>query len=322
MVLLLLVLILTCGHLYYKNSYIGKAELIRKQGYHHYFDVLYRGFVIFFCSCIIVTLFDHQLPEKLYLLLVPKSSAIENQHNLGKLLYSIIILFILCFLIAKYWPNVMQLWRFNKFISLPKKNQWIYPKNSLGYQLEKQKKEFQQSLLIHFIENNGNTIERLLAWSYSTKKPILVSMKNNKVYVGYITEAYDPTTHIEWKDFPIVPIKSGYRLAHKDEESHQIIFNKDYFQFAYQQRLNSKIMEVEKELIERKSSTQTPEKKPEKTPEEIISDAEEYLRTTDAMLDYFKDNNIFIMLPVAEITSASPYDDSLYLSMENIDDKR
>lgn len=92
-------------------------------------------------------------------------------------------------------------------------------------------------LIIKAIKKEGNELELLIERSVDIGSFIHFTLKNDKVYVGFITELPIPSksTHVR-----IIPVLSGYR----DEEK-QIIFNTEYLEVYAQYVRDGRITDIE-----------------------------------------------------------------------------
>ncbi len=72
------------------------------------------------------------------------------------------------------------------------------------------------------IEYFSNDIEILLLRSMDGESPVLLTMDNGKVYVGYVTELFNPD--VDRRYIKVLPTMSGYRTA----ESQEVVFTTAY----------------------------------------------------------------------------------------------
>jgi hypothetical protein len=73
------------------------------------------------------------------------------------------------------------------------------------------------------IQEKGDALETLLQHAMAEARPILLTLKSGKVYVGDVLVNFNPA--YELQSLKIMPILSGYRKT----EDHQVVFNVDYF---------------------------------------------------------------------------------------------
>ena len=80
---------------------------------------------------------------------------------------------------------------------------------------------------LYYVVHN-NDFERLIMESFVENLPILFSMKNNKVYVGYVVKPPNPKN--QRRNLRILPLLSGYR----DEKDQQVHFTTSYSALIYE----------------------------------------------------------------------------------------
>lgn len=71
----------------------------------------------------------------------------------------------------------------------------------------------------------GNELERLIAYSTQYAIPIAFELSSGKVYVGFATNAPDPTSPSHGKEISVLPLVSGYR---ETEEPYSYTFSHSY----------------------------------------------------------------------------------------------
>lgn len=72
------------------------------------------------------------------------------------------------------------------------------------------------------ISEKGDPLEVLLKYAMMKTKPVLLTLRSGKVYVGFITVNFNPAYQVQ--SLKIMPILSGYRTPDK----HTVTFNIDY----------------------------------------------------------------------------------------------
>jgi len=301
MALLFLILILTGGHLSFKSTDKSKMDLIRMQGYHHYFEVFFLGLVMF-SLVFVITAFPAGYFFKCNLLKEFSAALGTKQPALS---YPVIFTFAFYLIVARFFgPCVQNNWAFNEFLSTKKV---IVPPSddSAAKQLQQNRSNYKKSIKFKFFQESGNALERLLAWSMEKSKPVFIATTNNKVYVGYITDLYDPSTQVECKDFVIVPVKSGYRAG--EDKKYKIFLNKDYIQYAIEKYFDSVLKGIKEQIKQKKVNVEDGKCQFNKAVEDI---------DVELILKGYKEENILIVLPIAEVCSAGPYDEALYKKIE------
>jgi hypothetical protein len=94
------------------------------------------------------------------------------------------------------------------------------------------------------VEKKGDPLEVLLKKAMTETKPILLTLKNGKVYVGQVVVNFNPAYEVQ--SLKIMPIFSGYRKA--DDQT--VIFNTDYTNLYQRIRENDpEVSELDKEDI-------------------------------------------------------------------------
>lgn len=71
--------------------------------------------------------------------------------------------------------------------------------------------------------DNGDPLELLLRKALRDTKPILLTVKNGKIYVGFVTHNSSPSVQVE--SVKILPLASGYR----NTENKRLLFTTDYY---------------------------------------------------------------------------------------------
>lgn len=72
------------------------------------------------------------------------------------------------------------------------------------------------------IQSEGDSLEELLLYAFDAAKPMLISLRNNKVYLCMMTEGTHPI--LERRHIQVLPLRSGYR----NKETLQLQFTTDY----------------------------------------------------------------------------------------------
>jgi hypothetical protein len=73
-----------------------------------------------------------------------------------------------------------------------------------------------------YIEVEGDPFERLINGALDTAKPVMLTLKGGKVYVGFVVSSFTPGR--ETTTIHIAPLRSGYR----DEKKQEVYFTTDY----------------------------------------------------------------------------------------------
>jgi hypothetical protein len=94
------------------------------------------------------------------------------------------------------------------------------------------------------IEENGDRFELLLKKAMEEEKMVSVTLKNGKVYAGFVRTSLNPANRI--RSMGIIPTRSGYRNA----ETRSLIFNFEYASVFDQ--LVKEYDDLEAELVLRK----------------------------------------------------------------------
>lgn len=145
--------------------------------------------------------------------------------------------------------------------------------------------------IARLIEEDANPFEILLKEAQERAETVLVTMKNNKVYMGWVSILFNPA--LPMKFIGIVPTKSGYR----NEIDKGITFTLDYsktyeaIESAYEQK------DQELETLRTSATPST----------EQISNLENELNDLDSVMDKFK-----VIIPVDEIVSIIKYDEKVH----------
>jgi hypothetical protein len=85
---------------------------------------------------------------------------------------------------------------------------------NLGFKVEKE--------IDRVIDRKGDPLELILRRSLKETKPVLLTVKNGKVYVGFVTYNSSPAVPVE--SMKILPVSSGYR----NSETKTVEFTTDY----------------------------------------------------------------------------------------------
>jgi hypothetical protein len=108
-------------------------------------------------------------------------------------------------------------------LNIPKLSFLLNPQtDSLFSKIVRSLQHWELFKLKHAIQNND--FEKLLIRAFLENMPILLTLDNNKVYVGWVVAAPNPI-HTR-RAVRILPLLSGYR----DSETHQVKFVTDYFE--------------------------------------------------------------------------------------------
>jgi hypothetical protein len=78
----------------------------------------------------------------------------------------------------------------------------------------------QESLRV--IEEEGDEFEQLINRALNTAKPVMLTLRGGKVYVGFVVSSFNPA--YPKRTIRIVPLKSGYREVTK----HRVTFTTNY----------------------------------------------------------------------------------------------
>lgn len=73
-----------------------------------------------------------------------------------------------------------------------------------------------------YIREEGDPFEQLINRALESAKPVMLTLKGGKVYVGFVTSSFVPVR--EQKTVIIVPLRSGYR----EETKQRVILTTDY----------------------------------------------------------------------------------------------
>ncbi len=98
-----------------------------------------------------------------------------------------------------------------------------------------------------YIEEEGDPFEQLINRALDTAKPVMLTLKGGKVYVGFVISSFVPNR--EQRTIHIVPLKSGYR----EDDKHRVHLTTDYAQafekmFSDVARMNREKAEAEQQL--------------------------------------------------------------------------
>lgn len=73
-----------------------------------------------------------------------------------------------------------------------------------------------------YINEEGDPFEQLINKALDSTKPVMLTLKGGKVYVGLVVSSFEPAR--ELRTIRIAPIKSGYR----EDTKHRVKFTTDY----------------------------------------------------------------------------------------------
>jgi len=71
------------------------------------------------------------------------------------------------------------------------------------------------------IDETGDYLERLLVRAIRRTKPVSVTLKSGKTYIGFVVGNVDPS--VDRRFISLLPLQSGYR-----DPQHQLVINTDY----------------------------------------------------------------------------------------------
>lgn len=150
----------------------------------------------------------------------------------------------------------------------------------LPYPLNLYWKEDEESS--RYIEDEGDPFEQLINKALDTAKPVMLTLSNSKVYVGFVISSFSPAR--EQRTIHIAPIKSGYREGTKQRVNfttdYSIALDKITSDLA---KLSVIKEEAEVELERLKESYKTQEQTRAGLAEEGEKKKVELQKTTDAM---------------------------------------
>lgn len=187
------------------------------------------------------------------------------------------------------------------------------------------------------IDEEGDPFEQLINRALDSAKPVMLTLKGGKVYVGFVVSSFAPAR--EQRTIHIVPIKSGYREATKQ----RVNFTTDYSEALEKitsdlARLEEEKLEAEKELQRLKEVYKSLEQKGSGLDEEREKNKAAVPKATGLGVAYFDDgtadfnlgqqahmervinsqqeaidalatsiDDFGIVIPIAEVTSATLY---------------
>src|SRR5215218_9788064 len=96
-----------------------------------------------------------------------------------------------------------------------------------------------------YIEEEGDPFERLINRALDTAKPVMLTLKGGKVYVGLVISSFVPNR--DQRTIHIVPLKSGYREGDK----HRVHLTTNYAKAIEKMLSDADRMKLEKEEAER-----------------------------------------------------------------------
>ncbi|MGH9799726.1 MAG: hypothetical protein ACRD82_05125 [Blastocatellia bacterium] len=161
-----------------------------------------------------------------------------------------------------------------------------YPLNRL--------KVCQEDLAVErMINHKRDALEALLRYAMGKGRMVLVSVKNGKVYVGFVTSNFNPA--YELNSMSLFPALSGYRA----EENKEVRFTRDYTA-VYQ--------EIRDELLAkfREAFTQMQSENPDMTDDELEGLARRQMEAADQL------DNFEIAIPISEVQSVNIFDVDVY----------
>ncbi len=214
MLALLLLPILVSGFIVCNKHLEHFYKLYRFEGQYLYLRCAWLGLICFFVATFSALLFNFLVPS--YISIGSSKICLDLIHCFSLLLTGVIsgepeklkqvswLLVISCFSIV-----VGYLW------ALISKAYLIFETDSL----------INAKLYVMGKVLSDSTLEKKLYFSFIEEKPIMLSLDNNKVYVGVVTELGEPTENKGLvQEIAILPIISGYR----DEKDQTVHFNTDY----------------------------------------------------------------------------------------------
>ncbi|MGE4545375.1 MAG: hypothetical protein AB7D06_14805 [Pedobacter sp.] len=168
----------------------------REEGHKLYFRAAFYGTFLFLCSIFLNTILSNYFPKitlaiwnyVFYFVSQSLGEYIKNEKEVT----SLILLNFWCLSLAMFFGAVFNTNKRFKF--------FIYQK-AIQY----------------------DDIEIIITRAVKDCMPISISMKNRKVYVGFVNNTIDPKE--DRKDIRILPLLSGYR----EKEENKIIFTTNYY---------------------------------------------------------------------------------------------
>ena len=70
-----------------------------------------------------------------------------------------------------------------------------------------------------YIREEGDPVEQLINRALDSAKPVMLTLKGGKVYVGFVVSSFVPTREVR-----TIPLRSGYR----EDKKQRVIFTTDY----------------------------------------------------------------------------------------------
>lgn len=216
MLALLILPILVSGFVVCNNHLKYFYKLNRYEGQHLYLRCAWLGLICFFASAFTALLINSVAPS--HITIVSHRICIDVIHYIATLLQVIIegdpeklnrvswylLLSVLSFFTAYLWAFISKLFLLVKTKSLSLTNAKIY-------------------LMADVLKDSP--LDNALFASYLHIKPIMLSLENNKVYVGIITALGEPTENEGMdQEVSLLPLMSGYR----DTETQKVHFVTDY----------------------------------------------------------------------------------------------
>lgn len=100
-----------------------------------------------------------------------------------------------------------------------------------------------------YVLEEGDPFEQLINGALDTAKPVMLTLKGGKVYVGFVVSSFVPNR--EQRTIHIVPLKSGYR----EDDKHRVHLTTDYAEafekmFSDIARMNREKAEAEQQLTQ------------------------------------------------------------------------
>lgn len=130
---------------------------------------------------------------------------------------------------------------------------------------------------VRAIARHGSTLEQTLLEAFQEDKPLSITLKNDKVYVGYPVQTSEPKSSREY--FELLPTASGFRKP----DSRELKLT-TYYQKAYEEFLERRA-KSDRRRHDTRSVNQAPE--------EMIRD-------------------LRVILPVSEVYTVTFFDDEVY----------
>lgn len=167
----------------------------------------------------------------------------------------------------------------------------------------------QQVAIDKVIEQDKIPFERLLKKAQDQTKTVSVSMSNGKVYVGWVTHAFNPALPTEF--IQILPLKSGYR----DEKTKWVVFTTYYSEAldSLRKSIDAKFQEYETAIKEYESE-RAKNREPSREWDDFSKILRDDLATLENELYAMEDtaDDFDIVLPVSEIMSINIFSEFVH----------